>query len=184
MSNRGTQLHNAADRQISGLIDILSSHGETVLPLPCPGREKLGDGTVAATALHAADNYHRIAEFLGAGNNRSSALGMRWRDRHLIPGIAGARGHGSRMHGAGRGSNYRARDIDLPGVLERLSSAREALSILADLTDEQLDAVPPRSEMKFCDGKRTLEQIVGNLLKHQGHQLDALNAAVAQAPAA
>ena len=33
--------------------------------------------------------------------------------------------------------------------------------------------------MKFCDGQRTLEQIVTNLLNHQRHQLEALKAAVA-----
>jgi hypothetical protein len=33
--------------------------------------------------------------------------------------------------------------------------------------------------MKFCDGQRTLEQILTSLLNHQSHQLDALRAALA-----
>jgi hypothetical protein len=32
------------------------------LHLPCAGREKLGDGTVGAVAMHTADNYLRIVE--------------------------------------------------------------------------------------------------------------------------
>ena len=32
--------------------------------------------------------------------------------------------------------------------------------------------------MKFCDGQRTLEQIVTNLLNHQSHQLGALKGAL------
>jgi hypothetical protein len=43
----------------------------------------------------------------------------------------------------------------------------------------QLDTVPPASDMKFCDGQRTLEQVVTNLLNHQNHQLDALKTAIA-----
>ena len=51
-------------------------------------------------------------------------------------------------------------------------------SSLADLTEAQLDTVPPASEMKFCDGQRTLQQVVTNLLIHQSHQLDALRTAI------
>jgi hypothetical protein len=51
--------------------------------------------------------------------------------------------------------------------------------VLGDLTDAQLEAVPPASDMKFCDGQRTLVQVVTNLLNHQSHQLDALKAALA-----
>jgi hypothetical protein len=63
-------------------------------------------------------------------------------------------------------------------VLERLSAGRDALSPLADLTDEQLDTAPPTGIFRFCDGKRTLEQVVTSLLVHQGHQIDAMRAAV------
>jgi hypothetical protein len=33
--------------------------------------------------------------------------------------------------------------------------------------------------MKFCDGQRTLEPVVTNMLNHQSHQLDTLKAAAA-----
>ncbi len=164
MNERGTQLQETADGQISELIGLISTGGESALRLPCPGREKLGDGTVAACAMHTADNYHRIAGFLqgqraGAHTRIAKFLHRHGEDKHQ--------------------DNYRADNIDLPALLDRLSSGQAALSPLADLTDEQLNTVPPASDMKFCDGQRTLEQIVTNLLNHQNHQLDAVKAAIA-----
>jgi hypothetical protein len=163
MSDRGLDLQRTADAQIAELIELLSTRGQAMLGLPCPGREKLGDGTVAACASHTADNYHRIASFLeGQSNGRHHRTGRF-------------------LHGRGDDeprSGYTAEDIDLPALLDRLSAGRAALDALADLTDRQLDTVPPASEMKFCDGQRTLEQVVTNLLNHQSHQLDALKSAI------
>jgi hypothetical protein len=163
MNERATQLQETANGQISELIGLISTRGEAALRLPCPGREKLGDGTVAACAMHTADNYHRIAGFLpsqrGGGHTRIAKLLHR---------------HGEDKHQ----DNYRADTIDLPALLDRLSAGRAALSPLADLTEAQLDTVPPASEMKLCDGQRTLQQIVTNLLNHQGHQLNALRTAI------
>ncbi len=164
MNERGTQLQETADGQIDELIGLISTRGEAALRLACPGREKLGDGTVAACALHTADNYHRIAEFLQG----HSAGG-----HHQI--ARSAHGHGQDKHQ----DDYRAENIDLQAVLDRLSAGQSALSALAGLTNEQLGAVPPASDMKFCDGQRTLEQVITSLLNHQQHQLDALKAAIA-----
>lgn len=164
MNDRGAQLLNTANEQISDLIGLISTRGAVALRLSCPGREKLGDGTVAACALHTADNYHRIAGFVegqrNGGHHRMASL------RH---------GHADHTHQ----DDYRAGNVDLQALLNRLAAGRTALSALADLTDEQLDTVPPASDMKFCDGQRALEQVVTNQLKHQSHQLDALNAALA-----
>jgi hypothetical protein len=151
-----------ADRQISELTGLIATPGETALRLPCPVREKLGDGTVAACALHTAGNYHRIAGFLNDDGRE-----------HRIARFL--HGHDRREHQ----DNYSAENIDLQTLLVRLTTGRAALSALADLTDEDLDSVPPASDVKFCDGQRTLEQIVTNILKHQNHQLDAVNAAIA-----
>jgi hypothetical protein len=63
-------------------------------------------------------------------------------------------------------------------LLERLSTGREALSLLADLTDGQLDTVPPAGSFRFCDGQRTLGEVISGLLKHQRHQIDAVNSAL------
>jgi hypothetical protein len=62
--------------------------------------------------------------------------------------------------------------------LTELSAGRAALGAVANLTDGQLETVSPASEMNFCDGQRTLEQVVTNLLNHQSHQLDALKSAI------
>jgi hypothetical protein len=176
MSERAAQLFQTADAQIADLIALLGAADEQALQTPCPGREKLGDGTVAALVMHTVDNYHRIAEYLGAGTRPGN---HRLERRHRIPPFLG--GHGARSphrHDDG-GAEYAARNIDRRRLLERLSTARARLSALADLSDEQLAAVPPASDMRFADGQRTLEQIVVSLLNHQRHQCDALAAALA-----
>lgn len=179
MSERGTQLLQMADGQLSELIGLLSTRDEAALKLPCPGREKLGDGTVAACASHTAGNYLRIAAFLRGEDQPPGAHGDRARGPHRIPSFLRGRGHQGdhdrQMHGALHGGE----DIDRDGLLERLSAGRDALGLLGDLTDAQLDTVPPANEMKFCDGQRSLQQIVTNLLNHQSHQLDVLKAALA-----
>jgi hypothetical protein len=148
MSERGIELLETADGQIRDLIDLFSMSGDSALSLPCPGREKLGDGTVAACAWQTADSYGRIAAFIGG------------------------RGEGRRHSG------YTVDNVELQDLLDRLAAERSALGLLADLTDEQLDTVPPVSQMKFCDGQRTLEQVATKLLNHQNHNVDALKAAI------
>jgi hypothetical protein len=64
-------------------------------------------------------------------------------------------------------------------VVEQLSASRASLGRLAELTDPQLDAIPPDGSFRFCDGQRTLEQVLASLLKHQAHQLEALRTAAA-----
>ncbi|MGH2902566.1 MAG: hypothetical protein ACRDK7_03075 [Solirubrobacteraceae bacterium] len=179
MSDRGTQLQQVADRQLSELLELFSTHGEDVLSLPCPGREKLGDGTVGTCASHTAENYLRIAAFLRGEEDSPSAHGERSHGPRRIPSFLRARGHrGGHSRGAHRAPSGRD-GADRQRVLERLSAGRQALGVLGKLTDEQLAAAPAASEIKFCDGKRSLEQIVASVLNHQSHQVDALKAALA-----
>jgi hypothetical protein len=180
MSERGSQLLETADGQVSELIGLLSRRGEAALSLLCPGREKLGDGTVAALALHTADNYLRIAGFLQATIQISAARPA----RHRIPRLFRAGAHTPPRHPGGghdestHDGHYRAENADLPALMDRLSTGRDKLSLLADMTDEQLDTAPPTGSFRFCDGQRTLEQVVASLLKHQGRQIDAMKAAL------
>jgi hypothetical protein len=153
MSLRAQQLHRTADGQIAELAERLSTAAERDLTRPCPGRARLGDGTVGAVAEHTTDNYHRIARFVST---------LRAGGEQLQPG----------QHGEG----YRASEIELDVLLARLAAARDALATIGQLSDEQMDSVPPAGEMRFADGERTLEQIVASLLKHQRHQVDALAA--------
>jgi hypothetical protein len=144
-----------ADRQITDLTALLSTADEATLHNPCPGREKLGDGTVAAVALHTADTYLRIAEFLPVHREHS----------HF-----GEVGH---EH------THSVKHVEIPELIQRLAAGRQALRPLAHLTDAQLDAVPPAGQSRFCDGKRTTEQVLAAMLKHQSHQIDALRAPIA-----
>jgi len=178
MSERRIQLFDTADGQISELIGLFSKSGEAALSLRCPGREKLGDGTVAALALHTADSYLRIAGFLQATSRMPPAQPRSRRPPRLFR----ARGHSPPGHAEG-GQDARRRDDDytaenVPDLLKRLSTGREALRLMTELTDEQLDTAPPTGSFRFCDGQRTLEQVLASLLNHQGHQVDAMRAAV------
>ena len=155
MSDRGSQLLKTGDRQITDLAALLSTADEATLHNPCPGREKLGDGTVAAVAIHVADTYLRIAGFVYGHSQRS----------HIA--------HGSHE------DTHGAEHVDIPKLIQQLDAGRQALRPLADLTDKQLDAVPPAGQSRFCDGKRTTEEVLAAMLKHQSHQIDALRAAIA-----
>ncbi len=64
-------------------------------------------------------------------------------------------------------------------MTRHLSGSRDALGQIAELTDSQLDATPPKDSFRFCDGQRTLGQVLASLLKHQRHQVDALKTALA-----
>jgi hypothetical protein len=171
MTERARRLHATADGQIAELIGLMSTVDQATLRLPCPGRDKLGDGTIGAAARHAADNYRRIATFVRASG--------------LAHGPAGHREHGHAEHGhaergAGGGQHerkYTADSVDLTDLVDQLSTARGALGHIAELTDSQLDATPPKDSFRFCDGQRSLEQVVASLLKHQGHQVDAIKEA-------
>jgi hypothetical protein len=177
MSERAKQLFQTADEQISDLIALLGAADEAALHAPCAGREKLGDGTVAAIAMHTADNYHRIAEYLSATTLPSSHTPAR---RHRIPAFRGTHSpRGARDHShSDSAAAYSSDNIDARDLLERLATARARLTQLAELSDERLAAVPTASDMRFADGQRTLDQIVVSLLTHQRHQCDALAAAL------
>jgi hypothetical protein len=181
MTERGQQLHATADGQILELMALISALDEATLRLPCPGREKLGDGTVAACAQHAAENYQRIAAFIQTSDRMSTAHEPTQHNGHRIPRFLRALGYEPPDHGEhGPGQHegrYTADDIDLSVVVEQLSASRDALGRIPELTDDQLDAIPPKDSFRFCDGQRTLAQVLAGLLKHQRHQVDALAAA-------
>jgi hypothetical protein len=185
MTQRGQELHAAADAQIVELIGVMSTLDEATLRLPCPGREKLGDGTVAASARHTADNYQRIAAFVQTSDGMSGAHSPTPNGGHRIPRFLRALGHGPAdhgEHGPGVGQHddqYTADTIDLTAVATQLSASRHTLGQIADLTDSQLDTIPPKDSFRFCDGRRTLGQVLAALLKHQSHQVDALKTALA-----
>jgi hypothetical protein len=94
--------------------------------------------------------------------------------RHKPPSHIGG-GHDRGPHGGRYTANY----VNLDGLLDALSAARDALGALGRMTDEQLASVPLADSFRFCDGQRTTAQVITNLLSHQRHQLDALKSALA-----
>ena len=126
--------------------------------------------------MHMADNYDRIAGLLDT--EPESPAAETGSSRHPIPRFARAAGHRIGPGAGGHAADYAAEDIEFARLVDRLSIGHAALRRLADLTDEQLDAVPPASEMRFCDGRRTLHEILTSLFKHQQHQLDAVRTAL------
>jgi hypothetical protein len=188
MTERGKQLHATADAQVTELIDLLSTLDETTLRQPCPGRDKLGDGTIAAAVRHTADNYQRIVGFVQTSDRMSGGHGAGGNGAHRMPRFLRALRHGPTDHGpagdaehrpgGGHADQYTADNTDPAALTGQLARTRDSLGRIAELTDRQLDAVPPTGSFRFCDGQRTLEQVLASLLKHQGHQVDALTAAI------
>jgi hypothetical protein len=185
MTERTSRLHATADEQIGELLDLVSTIDEATARRPCPGREKLGDGTVAANARHTADNFQRIAAFLSE-TDRMPADGKPNGGRaHRMPRalrILGPRPPAAE-HGSGGDTGqhdvpYTADTADLGALIEQLGTTRAALARAVELSDSQLDAIPPAGSFRFADGKRTVEQVLAGLLKHQRRQLDALKAAI------
>lgn len=184
MSERGNQLHATTDQQITELIDLISTMDEAALRRPCPGREKLGDGTVGASARHTADNYRRIADFVHTSDRMSGEYRPAQHGGHRIPRFLRAIGHGPADHvehdpDAGQhDTEYTADTIDVGALVGQLAASRGTLGRIAELSDPQLDTIPPDGSFRFCDGQRTLEQVLASLLKHQAHQIEALRSAL------
>lgn len=103
---------------------------------------------------------------------------------HRVPRFLRALGHGPPDHsdhaadGGAHQDQYNASEIDLDRLAEQLSTTRDALGQIAELSDSQLNAIPPKDSFRFCDGQRTLEQVLARLLKHQSHQIQALKQAL------
>ena len=90
-----------------------------------------------------------------------------------MPRFLRGRGHRPPDHGSG----YTAGSANSHEISAQLSAVRALLPTIASLTDEQLSAVPPEESFRFCDGKRTVEEVLRALLKHQSRQLDTIRAA-------
>jgi hypothetical protein len=175
MTTRAEELHSKADAQIGRLIDLVSDLDDADLGRPCPGREKLGDGSVGTLIAHTTDNYLRISTFIDAcvekteGAPPTAAPGHFRGFGHLI---SGWRRHRPRSHG--HGDLPAAGGADPGELRRRLSTARTDLARIVELDDRRLDSIPPDGAFRFCDGRRSLEEVLTAVLNHQGHQVEAL----------
>lgn len=181
MTERAQILAATAQAQMTELIELLTTLDEVVLQAPCSGREKLGDGTIGAAVQHTADNYQRIAGFVDTSSRMSAGHQPAAQGKHHIPKFMRVSGHAVQEHvpadhgTGGHDDGYTAKNVDVGSVLEQLDTCRDKLGQIAELTDRQLHQVPPKDSFRFCDGQRTLEQVLAGLLKHQAHQLQALS---------
>lgn len=154
----GPPLYALVCAQIDELLALLSGHHDTEMSKPCPGRAKLGDGTVGATALHTALNYQRMGAFVDA----------------IVRGQP-AHDAGDHAHHVAR---LRGEEVRVEELRDRLSAAADALRPIAELGDDCLSSVPPAGGMRFADGQRTLRQILMSVVTHQDHQVAAIRAAL------
>ena len=160
MSERGTELMTNASCQLDEMAEFFGTLDEADLRKPCP--DEAGDGagdTVGAAAAHMAEGYHLLGRFLQATG--------------YVPGspvTGNSPGHG-RCHGHAPAA--------LPDVLDWLISGKVPIGLLADLTDEQLDSVPPAPSSRFSDGRRSLERVIEAVIDHQAAHLATLKRAVA-----
>ena len=169
MSERSELLHQAADQQIADLLELTDQLTPDTLQRPCPGRQKLGDGTLGALVAHTTDNYKRIAAF-ASGQTGNPDGDTPPRDVHSMPRFLRVLGHRPPEHGTA----YSADSAQPNEIAGQLHAVRASLRNVAALSDAQLDAIPADGSFRFCDGKRTFEQVLSALLKHQARQLDAI----------
>jgi hypothetical protein len=174
MEARAQALHSQAVGQIDTLIGLASNLNDADLRRKCPGREKLGDGSVGTLLAHTADNYLRIAALVaGEGPATSAPPGPVARHLRRFGRLAdGWRRHRPRDHGHGDLPPAGGGDAD--ELRDRLSVAQADIGLIAELDDRRLDSIPPEGTFRFCDGKRSLEEVLTALLTHQGHQVEAL----------
>lgn len=152
-ASRARRLHLAAQGQLDAVAAALTTSDAAALERPCPGRERLGDGSIGAVAQHVIDRWLDIAGFATAGDSTHSHADMTHAQDRSVPS---------------RGA-----------LLARIELVDSAITVLGHLSDAQLDAPVPAGAMRFGDGERTLEQVLVAVIKHQQHQVDAVSAALA-----
>jgi len=161
MSERGIWLVERADRQLSEMIEFFGTLDEGDLPKPCldeSAEDRPGD-TVAAVAAHTAEGYHHLGRFLQATG--------------YAPGLPATGNNHGHDHG------HAPTPESLPDMRDRLAEGKAPIGLLADLTDEQLDSLPPVGSSRFSDGRRTLDQVIDAVIAHQAEHLLTLKRAVA-----
>jgi hypothetical protein len=175
MTARAEELHSRAAAQIGRLIDLAADLDDADLRRPCPGRNKLGNGSVGTVIAHTTDNYQRIAAFVaayGEGSEGAPPTAAPGHLRRFGQLIGGRRRH--RRRGHGHGDLPAAGGADPEELRHRLATARADLASIAGLDERRLDSIPPDGAFRFCDGRRNLEEVLTALLDHQEHQVEAL----------
>ncbi len=160
MSERGTELITKARRQLAEMAEFFDTLDDVDL-LRIYHDEGAGDGpgdTVGEVAAHMAEGYQFLGRFLHASG--------------YVPG-APTKGI---SHDYSHGHNHAQAPAAVSDILERLSKA--PIGLLADLTDEQFDSMPPAGSSRFSDGHRSLYEVIDAVIAHQEAHLVALIRAI------
>ena len=151
MSQRGEDLLDKVKRQIDDIAQVFERLGEADLAKADPERK---GRTIGEAAGHIAEGYHFLVRFLTSAGH--------------VPG----RPAGGNIHGRGP-------ELALPSLRTRLAEARTEVGIIANLADQQLDSVPPPKSSRFSNGRRSLEQLIEEVIVHQAQHLNDLKSALA-----
>ena len=186
MTERGTAAsrdRRPADRR-ADRADLDTGRGRASPAVPRPGEARRRD--VGASARHTADNYQRIAgvrpdqrpDVSRPRTGRSTAViaspGSSARsatDPQTTPNT-------TRAPASTTTSTRQTPSTSTPWSSSSQPPATRSAGSRSSPT-AQLDAIPPDGSFRFCDGQRTLEQVLAGLLKHQAHQIEALRSALA-----
>ena len=178
MSDRGAELMMQALDQVDEAAQTLEESTDSQLRKPyAENAEGHFATSVGGAAVHFAQGYGKLGKFLHEGGYLDVA------DR-FAPG-AGAGGGGGHGHGHGGGHGHghghgpgAHGDVTVPEVLKSLEKAREIIALLEELSDAQLDSIPPLLG-EWSDGERTLYSVLETIITHQAGHLGSLKAALA-----
>jgi hypothetical protein len=172
VSERGDQLADRTEQQISEMIEFLTGLTESDLNAPC--RNEGAGSTVGSVAVHIAEGYGQATRVLrAAGFLMGKAAGG------PAQAFAHLHGHGP-AHGHSHGHDH---PVDLQETIGRLKDdGMTAANLLRGLTDEQLDSTLPPIAARFADVTKPLGKIIEGTIDHQAAHLDTMKVAVTREP--
>ncbi|MFF0018045.1 DinB family protein [Streptomyces sp. NPDC005374] len=159
MSERGTELMSKALAQLDEARGLLAEAHDSDLHRPYVDRE--GDhsaNSVGNAALHFVEGYQKIGRLLKGAGYVSASL------------------TGETVQGNGHRHDH-DHEAEITDVLKGLDAAKVRLTLLADLTDAQLDSIPPMKN-QWADGERTLLTVLDVIIAHQAGHLASLGDAL------
>jgi hypothetical protein len=158
VNGHGIELMEKVRQQLDEVAAVFAAVDDADLSKHCPNEDGEATGTVAAAAAHLAEGYARLGRFLDSTG--------------YVPPVPAAdpeHGHGHRRAPP---------PATVADVLELLHRAEQPVTLLGDLTDEQLDSVPAKAN-RFTDEHRTLRQVISEMTSHQAAHLAAVKRALA-----
>ncbi|MFD1537019.1 hypothetical protein [Nonomuraea guangzhouensis] len=161
VDGHGVELMAKVRRQLDESAAVFAALDDADLSKCCPDGDGETTGTVASAAAHLAEGYARLGRFLHSTG--------------YVP-AAPEHGHGH-GHAHGAGHRHAPPPATVADVLELLHRVEQPVTLLGDLTDQQLDSVPAKAN-RFADGHRTLQQVIDEMTAHQAAHLAAIKQAL------